>query len=111
MALGLIVIGVGTFAAINPGVVAAFRRGLYPTVRQSGRRSWSFVQDHKLNRLGPDQRENCDKRPLQPLGEVTAAEQPNVNMVDLRRDALQGSMPHSDRVRLQKNQHALHAPR
>lgn len=60
------------------------------------------MQDHKLNRLGPDQRENCDKRPLQPLGEVTAAEQPNVNMVDLRRDAVQGSMPHNDRVRLQK---------
>jgi hypothetical protein len=60
------------------------------------------VQDHKLNRPGADQREDCDKRSLQPLGEVTAAEQPNVNMVDLRRDAVQGSMPHNDRVRLQK---------
>jgi hypothetical protein len=30
MALGLIVIGVGTFAAINPGEAEAFRRVLYP---------------------------------------------------------------------------------
>jgi len=104
------VIGIGTFAAINPGVVEAFRRGLYRDA-PAKRQALEFVQDHKLNRLGADQREDCDKRSLQPLGEGTAAGQPNVNMVDLRRDAVQGGMPCNDRVRLQKNQHALHAPR
>lgn len=108
MVLGLIVVGTGAFAAMNPGVVKAFQRGIDPDDRQSGRRSrCPFMQDHKFNRLDADQRDGCDKRLLQSLGEVIAAEQPDINIVDLRRDAVQGSMPRNG---LPQYRHAPHAP-
>ena len=109
--LALIVIGAGAFAVVNPGVVKAFYRDIYPddpAKRQA--LELCFMQDHKFNRLDADQRDACYTRMLQPLGEVTPSEQPNVNLVDLQRAAAQGSMPRNDIIRLQENQAAPHSP-
>lgn len=105
--LGLVVIGAGVFAATNPGVVKAFYHDIYPddpAKRQA--LELCFMQDHKFNRLDSADRDACYARMLQPLGEVTASQQPSVNLLDLQRAAAQGSMPKSDIIRLQQDQHA-----
>lgn len=109
--LGLAVIGSAAFAAMNPGVVNAFYHDIYPddpAKRQA--LELCFTQDHKFNRLDSDARDACYKRMLQPLGEVTSSEQPNVNVIDLQRAAAQGGMPKNDIIRLQEDQHATHSP-
>ena len=110
--LALIVVGAGAFAAMNPGGVKAFYRDIYPddpAKRQA--LELCFMQDHKFNRLDAGQRDACYQRMLQPLGEVPASDQANINMIDLQRAAAQGSMPRNDIIRLQENQAgAPHSP-
>ncbi len=110
-ALALVVIGAGAYAAMNPGIVNAFYRDIYPddpAKRQA--LELCFMQDHTFNRLDASARDACYQRMLQPLGEMPTSGQPTVNMVDLQRAAAQGSMPKNDIIRLQEDQRALHSP-
>ncbi|MGA8399036.1 MAG: hypothetical protein WB697_04065 [Stellaceae bacterium] len=111
VALTLVVIGAGAYAAMNPGVVNAFYHGVYPDdpAKQQAL-ELCFMQDHTFNRLDASARDACYSRMLQPLGEVTASGRPNVNMVDLQRAAAQGSMPRNDIIRLQESRNASHPP-
>jgi hypothetical protein len=109
--LGLVVIGTGGFAAMNPGVVKAFYHGIYPSdPAKREALDMCFMENHKFNRLDPDERDACYKRMLQPLGEVTTSEQPNVNLIDLQRAAAQGSVPRNDITRLEQNASVPHSP-
>lgn len=111
MALALVVIGAGGYAAMNPGVVNAYYRDIYPEdpAKQQAL-ELCFTQDHKFNRLDADERDACYKRMLQPLGELPASGRPNINMVDLQRAADEGSMPRNDIIRLQQDRSAPHSP-
>ena len=111
MVLTLVVIGAGGYAAMNPGVVNAFYRGIYPDdpAKQQAL-ELCFMQDHAFNRLDAGARDACYSRMLQPLGEMSTSGQPTVNMVDLQRAAAQGSMPRNDIIRLQENRDAPHSP-
>jgi hypothetical protein len=111
MALTLIVIGAGAYAAMNPGVVNAFYHDVYPddpAKRQA--LELCFTQDHTFNRLDASARDACYSRMLPQLGEVSATRQPTVNMVDLQRAAAQSSMPRNDIIRLQEDRNAPHPP-
>ena len=109
--MALIVLGAGGFAAMNPGVVKAFYHGIYPSdPAKREALDMCFMENHKFNRLDAGERDACYKRMLQPLGEVTTSEPPNVNAIDLQRAAAEGSMPRNDIIRLQQNQTAPHSP-
>jgi hypothetical protein len=109
--LGLVVIGAGAFAAMNPGVVKAFYHDIYPNdPAKREALDMCFMENHKFNRLDAGERDACYKRMLQPLGEITPTEQPSVNAVDLQRAAAQGSMPRNDIIRLQEDRNAPHPP-
>ncbi|HXC26622.1 MAG TPA: hypothetical protein VNV38_01610 [Stellaceae bacterium] len=110
--IAFIVIGAAGYAAINPGVVDAFYRDIYPSDPAKAQAlDMCFVENHEFNRLNAGQRDACYQRMLQRLGEITPADRPNVNPIDLQRAAAQGSMPKSDIIRLQQNQiAAAHLP-
>lgn len=109
-----VVVGAAGFAVMEPGVVKAFYEDIYPSdpaKRQA--LELCFMQDHKFNRLEPDEREACYHRMLQPLGEVSASatQAPlTANPVDLERAAGLGSAPRNDIRRLEQNEHPPHAP-
>jgi hypothetical protein len=115
LVMALVVVGVGAFAVMNPSAVKAFYEDLYPNdpaKRQA--LELCFMQDHKFNRLEPDEREACYHRMLQPLGDISAVnappDQPNANLVDLQRASGAGSMPRNDIRRLEQNQNPPHSP-
>jgi len=103
-----VVVAAGGFAAMNPGVVKAFYRDIYPD--DPARRQaleLCFMQDHKFNRLDTGEREACYKRMLMLVGAVSSSDQGNtINPIDLERAAAQGSVPRNDIIRLQQNQNA-----
>jgi hypothetical protein len=109
----LLVVGVGAFAVMNPGIVKAFYEDIYPS--DPARRQaldMCFRDNHKFNRLDAGERAGCYKRMLLPLGEVSTvpAEKPDVNLVDLERAAAQGTLPRNDARRLEQTQGASHSP-
>ena len=115
LAMLLVILGAGGFAAANPGVVKAFYEDLYPSdpaKRQA--LELCFMQDHKFNRLEPDERAACYQRMLQPLGDILAAgaapAQPVANLVDLQRSAGTAGTPRNDIRRLEENRNAPRAP-
>jgi hypothetical protein len=111
MMMAFLILGGGAFAATNPGVVKGFYDDLYPSdPAKREALDMCFMENHQFNRLDADARDACYKRMLQPLGEVTATEQPSVNIIDLQRAAAQGSMPRNDIIRLQEDRHAPHSP-
>ena len=106
-----VIIGAGGYAVTNPGMVKALYRGIYPSdPAKREALDMCFMENHEFNRLDADQRDTCYKRMLQPLGEITTSEQPNVNPIDLQRAAAQRSMPRNDIIRLEQNQTAAHSP-
>lgn len=112
LVIAFIVIGAAGYAAINPGVVDTFYRGIYPSDPAKAQAlDMCFMENHEFNRLDADQRDACYSRMLQRLGEITPADRTNMNAIDLQRSAAQGSMPKSDIIRLQQNQlAAAHSP-
>jgi hypothetical protein len=118
MVVVLVVVGAGTFAAMNPGVVKAFYEDIYPSdpaKRQA--LELCFMQDHKFNRLESSERDRCYRQMLFTASEhsaptaVSAEQQPNVNLIDLGRAAAQGNLPRNDIRRLEQNENPPRPPR
>jgi len=109
--LTVAIVGGGSLAAMNPGVVRAFYEDIYPTdpaKRQA--LELCFVRDHKFNRLDADQREACYRTMLVSHGEIAAQSpdrQPPMNSVDLQRAAGMGSVPRNDIRRSEETRGAL----
>jgi hypothetical protein len=112
--MGLVVVGAGGFAAINPGAVKAFYEDIYPSdpaLRQA--LDICFMEDHKFNRLDASARDACYRHTLSTVGGASAptatGHQASVNLIDLQRAASEGSMPRNDARRLEQTQEVLHS--
>jgi len=112
LALTVVIVGGGGFAAINPGVVRAFYEDIYPSdPAKREALELCFVRDHKFNRLDSDQRDACYRTMLVSRGEIPAQSPgvpPAVNSVDLQHAAGMGSMPRNDVRRAEETRGALH---
>jgi hypothetical protein len=102
----------GGFAAMHLDVVETFYRDIYPS--DSAKRQaleLCFLQDHKFNRLDPDERETCYRHLLYAAGETAMPARPDANPVDLQRAAGRGILPRTDIRRPERPEDADRPPR
>jgi hypothetical protein len=103
----------GGAASVHPEIIGNFYESIYPS--DSAKRQaldLCFLQDHKFNRLDPEERDACYLRNLTPAigraamaGTTAAAIEPNA--VDLWRAAGEGQMPRNDIRRREQTLNAL----
>jgi hypothetical protein len=114
-ALAVAVVAAAGFAAIRPDIVKGYYNDLYP-VDPAKRQALDlcFMQDHKFNRLDPDERDACYRHILYSVGDTAAggSVKPDANPIDLQRAAGQtsNSMPKNDIRRLQQTENTIHTP-
>jgi hypothetical protein len=111
--LAAVVVAGGSIVAVNPEAFRSFYLELYPNdPAKRDALEMCFLQDHKFNRLDPDERATCYRHALVPTQSVAGTplpERPEPNAIDLRRAAAAGSMPRNDIRRIEQNESTLKA--
>lgn len=106
-----VVVIAGGVAALHSKAIGSLYHDLYPSdpaERQA--LELCFAQDHQFDRLDAGERENCYRRVLVPAAMQAGLVPAPVNLVDLRRASVSGSMPRNDVRRIEQTQDALHLP-